>query len=309
MAAHELLGLLIVLMGTGTVFGVQALLTHDWLMERLHRRRSSPFFRKLRIPWTAACAALAGCIAYAHWIEPFRFEVTHHEVRAPSLPEGYRLRILHLTDLHLESNGAAVDWILETMRREKPDVIAMTGDYVNNMTAGWEAFTRLAEQLDAPFGVLAVIGNYDSRDPFEACSRIVTLHGFTRSLNIRGKNINFCGRSFAPGSSTVQRLSSIPPADYTVMLYHTPELIDVAAENNVDLFLCGHTHGGQVRLPFYGAVVTLSDTGKKYEAGMYNVGKMTAYVGRGIGNEGDAPRLRFLCRPEITVFDVVGTGR
>ena len=80
---------------------------------------------------------------------------------------------------------------------------------------------------------------------------------------------------------------------------------------NVDLYLSGHTHGGQVRLPFYGAPVTLSRFGKKYEAGMYtSIGCETKlYVNRGIGLENKpAPKVRFLCRPEITVFELKPTG-
>ena len=75
----------------------------------------------------------------------------------------------------------------------------------------------------------------------------------------------------------------------------------------VDLQLSGHTHGGQVRLPLYGALLTLSAMGKRFEAGLYRLGEMALYVNRGLGMEGGAaPRVRFLCRPEITVFDLLG---
>ena len=74
---------------------------------------------------------------------------------------------------------------------------------------------------------------------------------------------------------------------------------------NVDLYLCGHTHGGQIAMPFYGALITMSKFGKKYEAGMYTVGDTILYVNRGIGMDGGpAPRVRFLARPEITVFEI-----
>jgi predicted MPP superfamily phosphohydrolase len=74
----------------------------------------------------------------------------------------------------------------------------------------------------------------------------------------------------------------------------------------VDLFLCGHTHGGQVRLPFWGAVITMSKHHKRFESGLYDVGGVPMYVNRGVGCEGgSAPRVRFLCRPEVAVFDLV----
>jgi predicted MPP superfamily phosphohydrolase len=103
------------------------------------------------------------------------------------------------------------------------------------------------------------------------------------------------------------RLLSVPtpsPADsYRVLLYHSPDLAPVAPEAQVDLYLCGHTHGGQVRLPFFGAVATSSAFGKRYEMGLYQNGRMRLYVSRGVGLEGmGAPRVRFLCPPEITLI-------
>jgi predicted MPP superfamily phosphohydrolase len=88
-------------------------------------------------------------------------------------------------------------------------------------------------------------------------------------------------------------------------LYHTPDLAPVAAAQGVDLQLSGHTHGGQVRLPFFGALFTSSLYGKKFEAGRYQVGALTLYVSRGIGLEGKgAPRARFLCPPEMILWEI-----
>ena len=89
-----------------------------------------------------------------------------------------------------------------------------------------------------------------------------------------------------------------------------PSGVNAAAENGADLCLAGHIHGGQVRLPWYGAIVTLSKTGKKYEAGLYRVKDTWLYVNRGIGMEGScAPRVRFNCRPEVTVLDMVPAAK
>ncbi|UCD15100.1 MAG: metallophosphoesterase, partial [Candidatus Omnitrophota bacterium] len=86
---------------------------------------------------------------------------------------------------------------------------------------------------------------------------------------------------------------------------HSPDLAQDLEGLNIDLYLAGHTHGGQVNVPFYGALITCSRYGKKYESGKYRVNNMVLYVNRGIGMEGgDAPRVRFLCRPQITIFDI-----
>jgi predicted MPP superfamily phosphohydrolase len=84
-------------------------------------------------------------------------------------------------------------------------------------------------------------------------------------------------------------------------------MMPVAADVGVDLYLAGHTHGGQLRLPFFGALVTASIYGKRYEMGAYREGNTLLYVSRGLGMEGKgAPRARFLCPPEIVLFTLVG---
>jgi hypothetical protein len=98
-----------------------------------------------------------------------------------------------------------------------------------------------------------------------------------------------------------------PPSRFTLLLYHSPDLAPEAAALGVDLMLSGHTHGGQVRLPWFGALYTSSLYGKRYEAGRYALGRGTLYVSRGIGMEGKgAPRVRFLCPPEIVLWEIEG---
>jgi predicted MPP superfamily phosphohydrolase len=100
-----------------------------------------------------------------------------------------------------------------------------------------------------------------------------------------------------------------PPDVFRVLLYHSPELISIAPKFDINLYLCGHTHGGQVRLPLYGAVLTSSRLGKRFEMGYYRLEDTHLYVSRGVGLEGmSAPRVRFLCPPEITLFSLDGRG-
>jgi hypothetical protein len=97
------------------------------------------------------------------------------------------------------------------------------------------------------------------------------------------------------------------PDKFTLLLYHTPDLMPAAVPAGIDLYVCGHTHGGQIRLPFYGAIVTSSVQGKRYEMGQYTEQATTLYVSRGIGMEGKgAPRMRFLCTPEVELFELRG---
>jgi predicted MPP superfamily phosphohydrolase len=158
----------------------------------------------------------------------------------------------------------------------------------------------------------AVYGNHDSRD-----RRNVSFFGGTGVKPLNGKNavIDFEGRKICISGVAIdsewklpKMFSAMPKDAYKIFLYHFPAGIEMASANHIDLCLTGHTHGGQVRLPFYGAVITRSKLGKKYEAGLYRDGETEMYVNRGIGMEGGlSPRLRFLCSPEITVIDVGGS--
>jgi predicted MPP superfamily phosphohydrolase len=102
-------------------------------------------------------------------------------------------------------------------------------------------------------------------------------------------------------------VAGIPEDAFTLLLYHSPDLIVEAAKHHIDLYLGGHTHGGQLRLPFYGAITTGSAYGKAFEAGLYEYGDTRMYISRGIGFEGGSmPRARFLCRPEIVHLAIGG---
>jgi predicted MPP superfamily phosphohydrolase len=102
-----------------------------------------------------------------------------------------------------------------------------------------------------------------------------------------------------------QTFDEMPSSDMTVLLFHSPDLILEASELGVDLFLAGHTHGGQIRLPIIGAVVTHSIYGSRYASGLFQEGDTTMYVSRGLGFEGSwLPRARFLCWPEIVSIDL-----
>jgi hypothetical protein len=103
------------------------------------------------------------------------------------------------------------------------------------------------------------------------------------------------------------RLLKQDPDRFRILLYHTPDLAPDASQMGIDLQLSGHTHGGQIRLPLFGALYPSSLYGKRFEAGRYSLDGLTLYVTRGIGMEGrGAPRVRFLCPPEVTVWEISG---
>ena len=130
------------------------------------------------------------------------------------------------------------------------------------------------------------------------------------TIDKNGESIYISGFGVGYTDMYSQLLKTIPADRFNILLYHYADIIEDLEGFNVVLYLSGHTHGGQIALPFYGAIITLSKYGKKYESGKYIVGDTMMYINRGIGMEGGrAPRVRFWARPEITVFNIVpGSG-
>jgi predicted MPP superfamily phosphohydrolase len=253
--------------------------------------------------------AIAGIAAFidGFFIEPNWIEVTRFEIETPKLKSS-SFRIVLFSDTHCESKPRNEGKAVEIINELKPDVIVFTGDSLNTPDA-LPLFKKTLRQLDATLGKFAVRGNFDSGywrnlDLFsqtgfrELASDTVEVRKNSEALCMTGFNVP-CPVNYR------KVLQAVPDENYSVLLYHFSDLAESLQGTNVDLYLSGHTHGGQFRLPFYGAIVTLSKFGKKYEAGMYEIGGIKLYVNRGLGLENKpAPKIRFLCRPEITVFDI-----
>jgi uncharacterized protein len=123
---------------------------------------------------------------------------------------------------------------------------------------------------------------------------------------VRGTRLWIAGVDFDQPGRIPALLENVPPNELSVLLYHTPDEVDAAGRYAIDLYCAGHTHGGQIALPLYGALITYSRYDKKYERGLHQIGPASwLYVNRGIGLEGHPPKARFFARPEITVIDVV----
>ncbi len=250
----------------------------------------------------------------AFYVEPFALQTEHLSIVAPGLSRP--LRLVQLSDLHIERLTRREEEVLSRLEALRPDLIVLTGDYLNLDNLGDPVAQSQAREflarLHAPLGVYAVSGNVDGPETmrllFEGLD-IVVLDDRVEHLSAAGELalVGVSNREWGRDAAALERLvESLPPEAFVLLLYHTPDLVETAAAAGVDLYLAGHTHGGQVRLPFYGAVLTFSAYGKRYEAGLYRVGPTTLYVSRGIGMEGFwyTPRVRFLCPPEVVVVEL-----
>lgn len=254
---------------------------------------------------------------YGLYIEPFKLQVTKFSISTPIKLPGNHFRIVQLSDLHIERTTKREIEVLEKIKALTPDIIVLTGDYLNTSYTDDPTARRdarwLFKQLKAPYGVYAVTAK--GVDPPDAVSEmfsnldITLLQDEVQMIELGKGELYILGISYIDLERDRQilpkLLKQVPEDAYAILLYHTPDMAVIAAEENVDFYLAGHTHGGQIRLPIFGAILTASVYWKKYEQGLYKIGETTLYVNRGIGMEGrGAPRVRFLCPPEIVVVDL-----
>lgn len=270
--------------------------------------------RGVTLPWrdriSLGLALLGlGCMAYGYWVEPYWPEVTRVRITSPKIPKGSRpVRIVHISDLHCDPKPRLEERLPEIIAREQPDLIVFTGDSINS-PAGLYVFQPLMKRLAHIAPTFVVWGNWDAwywrmLDLYKQTGAVV-VDARAERVTVNGAEIWVTGVPVAGEVRIPDALKSAPTNRFTVFLHHYPdEIEDVAGK--ADLYCAGHTHGGQVAMPFYGALATLSKYGKRFERGLHRVDGTWLYVNRGIGMEGgDVPRVRFCSRPEITVIEVV----
>ncbi len=273
--------------------------------------------RKLNMPlMLGGAGAVAGfgaaLLAYARFVEPFRWQVNQLELRIPRLDpafDGYRLA--HLSDFHIDSVTTIqrLYEVVEIANAYKPDLYALTGDFV---TAGKHfdarALGALFAAMRAPDGKAAVLGNHDRRGHVQAVRKALAAGGVTElqnavmTLNRGDARLHIGGvDSFYRRQARLdQVLAQLPDQETALLLAHEPDFADVAAPTQrFALQLSGHAHGGQVRIPYF-TRFGLPMYGERYVSGLKMVGNMLLYVNRGLGMT-SAP-IRFNCRPEIVLI-------
>ena len=267
-------------------------------------------------------ATALGLLAYAVGVEPYLIETVHLDLYAPRLPEAFDgYTIVQVSDLHMHQMGRR-ERLLERLASALPpaDLLAVTGDMIHT-AAGTEPFFQLAQAFPSRDGAYAIFGNSEHKNgvrPY-AFSRTLAERGITPLLNRHvllergGAQIALAGVDDPVNDldRLDEALEGVPAGLFTLLLMHSPDGIAEAVVRGVDVVLAGHTHGGQIRLPFLGAPYTHSLMGQRMSDGYYSRGRLRRaigirpgrtqlYVTRGIGVSGLA--LRFLTRPELTVI-------
>src|SRR6476646_1133180 len=247
------------------------------------------------------------------WRSGERFAVNDERIWLDALPGAFHgLRIVQISDIH---HGLFLpkEWLSQAVRqanRLKPDIIALTGDFVTYSKRNIRPAAELLGRLRARYGVFAVLGNHDFR--VDAAAVTSALRGQcidvlrTRHVSLRfgGETLYLAGvDDYGYGADLRGAMRGVPRVAATVLLAHNPRVIHLASRNNVSLVLSGHTHGGQVNLPLLGTVYGRSPERLRYKIGWDRMGMTQIYVSRGIGTIVLPWRLR--CPAEITHLELL----
>lgn len=241
--------------------------------------------------------------------EPQAFKVEEIVLPLAKIPPGRELRLVHISDLHIRAFHGYYQRVAETVNALAPEIILITGDFLEE-DRNLADVRRFLELLRASMGIFAVQGNWEywARLEGENMRRHLARAGVTLlidqrlDLDVRNVPISVLGLDYP---SSVDRLKTLQeqadPSRVNLLLSHVPAFRHEELDGRIDLILCGHTHGGQVRIPFVPPFYLPRFSGA-FVSGMYRVGPSDTplYVTRGIGTS--MFPVRFLCRPEITLL-------
>jgi|tagenome__1003787_1003787.scaffolds.fasta_scaffold20845498_2 predicted MPP superfamily phosphohydrolase len=254
-------------------------------MSTISRRR----FLKIA---TLSVPALAG--VHASLVEPRRIQVRY--LQGSSQPT---CRFVHFTDLHYRGDAEYASEIVQTINRLKPEFVCFTGDLIEHKEWVPEALSFIA-QIKSP--VYGSPGNHDywSGASFPDFVRVFRQTGgdwlVDRSLVLPQHDLEIHGMAWMGIHAFKQ-----PLASRCVLLSHYPAMAD-SLGRNFELILSGHSHGGQIRLPFYGPLIIPTGVGP-YDLGRFNSRCGPLYVNAGVGTLSTIP-IRWNCPPEITVVTI-----
>jgi len=264
---------------------------------------------------------------YGLLLERLDVEVTRQRIRLRRLPKAFEgFRIVQLSDLHISPfmTAAQIRRCVNIANDLKPDLIALTGDFLTWDASPQNEVVQALAPLRAPYGVFGCLGNHeilteteDSITRLFATSGIRILRQARASIRSGGESLNLIGVDFQgkiglplppwPPEAYLRGVEKLIMQDrVNILLSHNPNTFDRAAQLGIDLSLAGHTHGGQLALDSVYHGLNLSRPAYRYNRGWYEKQGAQVYVNRGIGTIGFP--IRFGAPPEITLFELTGTG-
>ena len=266
-------------------------------------------------------AGIALAFTYGYTIGQRRLRVTRLTLALRNLPTAFDgLRIVQISDIHLGDNLTTrqLAQFVERVNALRPDLVCITGDIVDSAYTDIDDLLPRLADLRAVYGVIAILGNHDhysGADRVEARLRQLTpftvLRDECTSITVKDERLHIVGlddrgRDWARGVPAVAYLDSVLPAlpdgEPVLLLCHRPDIFPQAATGGVALTLSGHTHGGQLGVPWFnGRVRNLAEFITSFDRGLFERGGSYLYVNCGLGVTGQRIRL---CTPrEITLIE------
>jgi hypothetical protein len=236
-------------------------------------------------------------------------KISELTLKYPNLPEAFNgFRILHLSDLHIDCIPGFASLISNRIKQLDFDICFLTGDYRRDISGSFsqimKPFKILSKYIQAPYGTFAVLGNHDTflMAQYEKQSGLELLVNESVEIVKDGQKILVTGTDDPFNFYTEQALICLETnsVDFKIALVHTSELAKVASANKYSLYLCGHTHGGQICLKEGTPIISHQFEGKQFNQGEWEIGQMKGYTSRGVGVSGMP--VRFNCAAEVTVI-------
>ncbi|MBI2332565.1 MAG: metallophosphoesterase [Chloroflexi bacterium] len=287
------------------------------MSSKLSRR---DFLKIAKFFGASALASFAGTY-YMTEIEPSWLEVSQVEIPLGALPKAFDgYRIVQISDIHIGGwmNRERLSTVVELVLEQKPDLVVATGDFLighswsDALEIAIVDFVDVILPLTQTYKVIGVMGNHDHWTNVERVREmliragVLELRNDVHRLDKDGESLYIAGvDDVHVGANRLEDvLSKLSGDTQALLLAHEPDYADIISETGrFFLQLSGHSHGGQVVLPFLGPLV-LPYWARNYPSGLYDVHGMYLYTNRGVGMTD--PFVRFNCRPEITVFTLNG---
>ncbi|MCK4592788.1 metallophosphoesterase [Candidatus Parcubacteria bacterium] len=253
---------------------------------------------------------------YGFIFEPNNIQVERISVEIENLPESFNgAKIVHLTDFHSRNFSRREKRVLEILEDIDPDFVFITGDFIDHSTKDLDSCQKFWRELSSQYQgkTFGVLGNHEHwiKSPDIAAIKkmleengISVLNNENRKIFQGGKYIYLLGVDDPDSEkddlpkAMINTEENIPK----ILLAHSPDIIDNLQGEKVDLILVGHTHGGQVVIPFVKPFWVPTKNRGKYASGLFRINDTNLYVNRGIGMA--SLQIRFNCPPEITVIEL-----
>jgi uncharacterized protein len=229
-----------------------------------------------------------------------------------ALPEGFcGFKILHLSDIHADGLAGLAECLSDSIRGLRVDLCVLTGDYRYAVSGTchnvYPNMAKILSSVSARYGIMGILGNHDVSEEIPELERMGVRMLINEAHELRnGRDsawvIGVDDPHYYGCDDLPMALRDVPRHAFKILLVHTPEIIDEAEQQGVHLYLCGHTHGGQICLPWLGPVFVNANCARKFARGVWKYGNLQGYTSPGVGTSG-VP-VRFFCPPEIGIIEL-----